>query len=160
MNQGPDIASGFADVDATGAAASFVGYLDTAASLLTEHKRATVDALWLSLGDAAIDVGCGIGDEVRVIAERVGPHGRAVGVDLSEDLLAQARQRTPRRAARNSSPLMPMRCPLQTACSRVPASSARCNTWTTRARWCGKCRVWSALAGAWSRLSQTGTRSC
>jgi SAM-dependent methyltransferase len=95
MNQGPDIASGFADVDATGAAASFVGYLDTAASLLTEHKRATVDALRLSLGDAALDVGCGIGDEVRVIAERVGPHGRAVGVDLSEDLLAQALQRTP-----------------------------------------------------------------
>ena len=95
MNQGPDIVSGFSDVDATGAAEGFVNYLDTAASLLTEHKRATVDALALSPGDAGLDVGCGIGDEVRAIAERVGPHGRAVGVDLSEDLLAQARQRTP-----------------------------------------------------------------
>jgi SAM-dependent methyltransferase len=32
---------------------------------------------------------------VRAIAERVGPGGRAVGVDLSEDLLAQAVRRTP-----------------------------------------------------------------
>ncbi|MGH3787876.1 MAG: hypothetical protein ACRDRG_15295 [Pseudonocardiaceae bacterium] len=40
MNQRPDIVSGFADVDATGAAASVVGYLDTVASLLTEHKHA------------------------------------------------------------------------------------------------------------------------
>jgi hypothetical protein len=79
MNQGPDIISGFADVDATGAAASFVGYLDTAASLLTEHKRASVDALALSLGDAALDVGCGIGDEVRAIADAWVPMaGRSV----------------------------------------------------------------------------------
>jgi SAM-dependent methyltransferase len=46
-------------------------------------------------GDAGLDVGCGTGDEVRLIAERVGASGRAVGVDISEELLATARERTP-----------------------------------------------------------------
>jgi ubiquinone/menaquinone biosynthesis C-methylase UbiE len=45
-------------------------------------------------GDAGLDVGCGTGDEVRMIAERVGASGRAVGVDVSGDLLETARERT------------------------------------------------------------------
>ena len=45
--------------------------------------------------DAALDVGCGTGDEVRLLAERVGRSGRSVGVDLSEKPLAIARERTP-----------------------------------------------------------------
>ena len=62
---------------------------------MAEQKRETIDAMNLRAGDAGLDVGCGAGDEVRLIAERVGPSGRAVGVDVNEGLLATARDRTP-----------------------------------------------------------------
>jgi SAM-dependent methyltransferase len=62
--------------------------------VLAERKRASIEAMSLRRGDAALDVGCGTGDEVRLIAERVAPTGRAVGVDLSDKLLAIARGRT------------------------------------------------------------------
>jgi SAM-dependent methyltransferase len=47
------------------------------------------------IGDAqrVLDVGCGIGDPTLQVAVLVGPHGRVVGVDLVEDMLATARER-------------------------------------------------------------------
>ena len=42
-------------------------------------------------GDRVLDVGCGSGVVTRAIATRVGPGGRAVGVDPSSELLAIAR---------------------------------------------------------------------
>jgi len=40
-----------------------------------------------------LDVGCGIGDPTLQVAVLVGPHGRVVGLDLAEDMLATARER-------------------------------------------------------------------
>jgi len=47
------------------------------------------------IGDSQriLDVGCGIGDPTLQVAVLVGPHGRVVGVDLVEDMLATARER-------------------------------------------------------------------
>lgn len=90
-----DVARAFADADASGRSETLAAYLDTVARALAEHKRTSVDAMGLRPGDAGLDVGCGTGDEVRLIAERVGATGRAVGVDRSDDLLASARARTP-----------------------------------------------------------------
>ena len=47
------------------------------------------------IGDAqrVLDVGCGIGDPTLQVAVLVGPHGRVVGVDLVEDMIATARER-------------------------------------------------------------------
>jgi SAM-dependent methyltransferase len=47
------------------------------------------------IGDAqrVLDVGCGIGDPTLQVAVLVGPHGRVLGVDLVEDMLATARER-------------------------------------------------------------------
>jgi ubiquinone/menaquinone biosynthesis C-methylase UbiE len=87
------IAGGFQDVDATGAAAQFAAYLDTVSTVLIAHKRASIEALRLHPGDRALDVGCGLGDEVCLLAEAVGPNGSAAGVDLSERLLEAARAR-------------------------------------------------------------------
>jgi ubiquinone/menaquinone biosynthesis C-methylase UbiE len=70
-------------------------FLDAVSAVMAEQKRETIDAMDLRAGDAGLDVGCGTGDEVRLIAERVGPSGRAVGVDVNEGLLATARERTP-----------------------------------------------------------------
>ena len=44
-------------------------------------------------GERALDVGCGPGYLTRELACAVGPTGQAVGVDLSEPMLALARQR-------------------------------------------------------------------
>jgi SAM-dependent methyltransferase len=45
-------------------------------------------------GETVVDLGCGRGRDVLRAAERVGPGGLAVGVDLSEEMLAEAARRT------------------------------------------------------------------
>jgi SAM-dependent methyltransferase len=44
-------------------------------------------------GRRVLDLGCGTGDDAREIAIRVGPGGSVLGIDLSEALIAEARQR-------------------------------------------------------------------
>ena len=44
-------------------------------------------------GKRVLDVGCGIGDPTLQVAVLVGPHGRVVGVDLADAMLATARER-------------------------------------------------------------------
>ena len=58
-------------------------------SLRGDHRR--LDAL-LEPGMSVLDVGCGAGAITRGIAEAVGPEGRVVGIDISEELLALALQ--------------------------------------------------------------------
>ncbi len=89
-----DFLAGFRDVDATGDSARFADYLDAVTAMLRVHKLALLEALQLGEGDSAIDVGCGVGDDIVLLAERVGSGGHAVGVDLSANLLAKARSRT------------------------------------------------------------------
>jgi len=52
-------------------------------------RRAAVDAARLEPGDAVIDVACGTGKLAAELAERVGPFGRVVAVDLSAGMIAQ-----------------------------------------------------------------------
>ena len=40
---------------------------------------------------AVVDIGCGFGDTTVEIARRVGPEGRAVGIDAASNFIAQAR---------------------------------------------------------------------
>jgi SAM-dependent methyltransferase len=47
----------------------------------------------LSPGDRVLDIGCGGGATTRAIAEMVGPHGEALGIDISPDLIAAADKR-------------------------------------------------------------------
>lgn len=91
--KGRDFNVGFRDVDAAGDSTRFAAYLDAATAMLRERKLALLEALQLGEGNAAIDVGCGVGDDVVLLAERVGTAGHAVGVDLSANLLAEARSR-------------------------------------------------------------------
>ena len=88
-----DIGGGFRDVDNSGDARAFIAYLDEAGNLLAGLKRELIAALSLGPGDAALDVGCGTGEDLRSLAAVVGPSGRVVGVDRSEDLVAEARSR-------------------------------------------------------------------
>jgi len=57
-------------------------------------RRAAADALALSPGDTVVEMGCGTGANLPHLRRRVGPEGRVVGVDLTPELLARARNRT------------------------------------------------------------------
>lgn len=94
MSCGRDIPRAFAGGDGNDRE-MLSAYLEFVSEVMAEQKRETIDAMGLQAGDSGLDVGCGLGDEVRLIAERVGPSGRAVGIDVNEGLLAVARQRTP-----------------------------------------------------------------
>lgn len=60
------------------------------------QKRA-VQLLDLRPGDTVVDLGCGTGVNLSVLADAVGEHGQVVGIDLSQGMLDQARRRADRR---------------------------------------------------------------
>jgi SAM-dependent methyltransferase len=53
-----------------------------------------IDALAPSVGDVIVDVGCGAGQTVLQLSDRVGPQGRVIGVDIARRLLDIARERS------------------------------------------------------------------
>ena len=50
-----------------------------------------VDAAQLAVGERILDVACGTGVVARIAAERVGPKGRVIGIDLNPGMIAVAR---------------------------------------------------------------------
>jgi 2-polyprenyl-3-methyl-5-hydroxy-6-metoxy-1,4-benzoquinol methylase len=59
------------------------------------------DRLGITDGLACLDVGCGGGDVTVELGKRVGPHGRAVGVDIDETVLDLARMEVATQGIRN-----------------------------------------------------------
>jgi ubiquinone/menaquinone biosynthesis C-methylase UbiE len=85
----------FGSVDRSTDPDDFVKYLDTtrATDFFQHIKQCTLELLELHPGETAADLGCGTGEDARAMAARLGPHGRAVGVDLSATMIAKARGR-------------------------------------------------------------------
>jgi ubiquinone/menaquinone biosynthesis C-methylase UbiE len=86
------IPRGFRNVDAHTHAERFASYLETVAGELQAQKRMSRQLLRPQAGQSLLDVGCGQGDDVRALAQRVAPAGDVVGVDLSERMIAAASQ--------------------------------------------------------------------
>lgn len=82
----------FRDVDESDVPA-LIRYLDAISRTFAREKEAALRAQQLRAGMAVLDVGCGIGDDVRAIANIVGSAGRAVGVDASTEMVDEARAR-------------------------------------------------------------------
>jgi ubiquinone/menaquinone biosynthesis C-methylase UbiE len=57
------------------------------------QRLRTVQALGLRAGDSVIDMACGTGLNFPLIEEAIGPGGRIVGVDLTDAMLARAKDR-------------------------------------------------------------------
>jgi SAM-dependent methyltransferase len=89
-------ADSWLQIDQTHDPGFFVGVLDgTRASLLTRARRdpaAFFAPLHVQAGLRVLDVGCGTGDLLRLLAPLVAP-GAAVGIDLSETMITEARHR-------------------------------------------------------------------
>ncbi len=51
----------------------------------------TLDALAIGPGRQVLEIGCGGGGLLALVAERVGPTGRVVGLDRDPTVLAEAR---------------------------------------------------------------------
>lgn len=62
-----------------------------------------MEALAPTAGERVIDIGCGCGQTTLQLAERVGTAGQATGFDISQPMLAVARQRGAEAGARQAS---------------------------------------------------------
>ena len=90
-------ADAWIQVDRTENPRFFVNLLDATRARLLERARTSPSEFFAPLalrpGLNVLDVGCGTGDFLRLLAPIVSP-GKAVGVDLSETMIAEARQRS------------------------------------------------------------------
>lgn len=59
-------------------------------------QQRAIDLLDLRPGDTVVDLGCGTGINLPLLARAVGGRGRVVGVDLSSEMLARAGRRVER----------------------------------------------------------------
>ena len=95
MKQSVDLSgTAFCDIDGTGRAGDFITYLDQAADHFRPLKVFAHSLLQLRPGERILDVGCGCGDDLRELATLVTPNGCAVGIDSSQAMIDEARQRT------------------------------------------------------------------
>lgn len=85
--------SNFRHVDGSGNATAYIGFLDRFAAERREIIDIGIDLLDLRPGSAILDVGCGHGAVIPMLASRVTASGRVVGIDPSRELVTEAHRR-------------------------------------------------------------------
>lgn len=83
----------YSDVDASGQVEEHAAYLDRVARRCQRDRHIWLEHLALAPGVTVLDAGSGMGEVVRMMAERVAPGGRAIGIDLSAEMVARASER-------------------------------------------------------------------
>ena len=143
MSGRPPDFGGFSEVDGTGAAESYAGYLDGVRGIdaVAEWKERSFALLAPRPGAHLLDVGCGTGDDVLALADRVRPGGRATGIDASAAMIDEARAGGPGRATTSRSrPATPPASPSRTPRSTAAGRNGPCSTWSgpiwPLPRWC------------------------
>ena len=74
---------------------------DRLAPLTRRLRRRAVGRLQLRAGQTVIDVACGTGLTFALLEDQIGPDGSLVGIDLSPEMLSQARERVTANGWRN-----------------------------------------------------------
>ena len=107
-----------------------------------------VDAARLAPGERVLDVACGTGVVARAAAERVGPAGHVIGIDLNAGMIRVARSLPPPAGRRsNGSSAARSTSASRTAASTRCCASRGCSSSPTRRAPCGRCAACSAAAG-------------
>jgi SAM-dependent methyltransferase len=75
------------------AAVTWTGFQQRLDTLFEPLTALALDAASPIAGEHAIDIGCGCGATVLGLAERIGPTGSVLGLDVSERMAARARER-------------------------------------------------------------------
>lgn len=57
------------------------------------YRQQAVEVLNLQPGDTVVEIGCGTGLNFAFLQEKIGPTGKIIGVDLTDEMLGIARQR-------------------------------------------------------------------
>ena len=83
------------------AAPKWLALYDLIDAQIAPLGRRAVDAAALRAGERALDVGCGCGQSTFEIAQRVGPSGTVLGIDISAPMLERARAGAAARALRH-----------------------------------------------------------
>jgi len=73
---------------------------------LARHTKEALDRRGVAAGSRVVDVGCAFGDSTRMIAERVGPTGEAVGMDCASRFIEEARRESVERGSANTAYLV------------------------------------------------------
>lgn len=66
-----------------------------------KYRKMAVAALKLRAGDTVVELGCGTGLNFGYLVDAVGDAGRVIGIDLTDAMLEQARQRITKHDWRN-----------------------------------------------------------
>lgn len=68
---------------------------------LEKWRARAIERLDISPGAKVVDIGCGTGLNFPLFAERIGPTGKIIGVDLTPGMLEQARRRVEKEGWQN-----------------------------------------------------------
>jgi len=63
---------------------------------LDAYRARGIELLALNSGDTIVEIGCGTGANFRALEHAIGPTGAIIGVDLTAEMLEQARERVRR----------------------------------------------------------------
>ncbi len=96
VRESSNLALDFRNIDRNAASISAVRFLDTlnTTQQVQEMQRLTHRLLGACEGARILDAGCGVGEVTRDLGTLVGRTGSVMGVDLSENLVLEARRRT------------------------------------------------------------------
>ncbi len=86
FHRGPAYAAEFLGYDAAELALLPVDATASFAGIGNPHAIAPIAA-----GETVLDIGCGAGTDLLLAARRVGPQGRAIGVEMTEAMVERAR---------------------------------------------------------------------